>query len=65
MPRQARLAIAGIPWHVIQRGHNRAACFFAGQDYQYYLKTLEEQALEFDCAIHAYVLMTLTMSICY
>ena len=28
MPRRARLSIAGIPWHIIQRGNNRSACFF-------------------------------------
>ncbi len=58
MPRRARLAVAGIPWHIIQRGNNHSACFYAEQDYQYYLQTLEEQSLKYDCAIHAYVLMT-------
>ncbi len=28
MPRRARLAIAGIPWHIIQRGTNRSACIY-------------------------------------
>ena len=23
MPRRARLALPGIPWHIIQRGNNR------------------------------------------
>jgi len=27
MPRRARLSLPGIPWHVIQRGNNRAVCF--------------------------------------
>ncbi len=58
MPRRARLAIAGIPWHIIHRGNNRSACFFARSDYSYYLATLAEQAGKFDCALHAYVLMT-------
>jgi len=58
MPRRARLAIAGIPWHIIQRGNNRTACFYAVRDYRYYLQTLSEQAQKYDCAIHAYVLMS-------
>lgn len=58
MPRRSRLALAGIPWHVIQRGNNRTACFYTEDDYRYYLQHLEAQAKQFSCAIHAYVLMT-------
>lgn len=58
MPRRARLAIPGIPWHIIQRGNNRSVCFYAEDDYRKYLDTLREQAKKYDCAIHAYVLMT-------
>lgn len=58
MPRRARLAVPGIPWHIIQRGNDRAACFYTDEDYQYYLTTLYHQAKKYHCAIHAYVLMT-------
>lgn len=58
MPRRARLAIAGIPWHIIQRGNNRSACFYADEDYLRYLETLGEMARKYGCDIHAYVLMT-------
>ena len=58
MPRRARLAIAGVPLHLIQRGNNRTACFFAEEDYALYLDHLTELAPKFDCRIHAYVLMT-------
>jgi len=58
MPWRSRLAIAGIPWHIIQRGNNRCACFYLDNDYRYYLATLHEQASKYHCAIHAYVLMT-------
>lgn len=58
MPRRARLSIPGIPWHVIQRGNNRSVCFYAEEDFQFYLHYLEELAEKFGCAIHAYVLMT-------
>ena len=58
MPRRARLSIPGIPWHIIQRGNNRSVCFYAEEDYQLYLHHLQEFAVKFGCAIHAYVLMT-------
>jgi putative transposase len=58
MPRRARLAVAGIPWHIIQRGHNRSTCFFADDDRHIYLELLQQQAERFGCAIHAYCLMT-------
>ena len=58
MPRRARLRLAGLPLHIIQRGNNRTACFFADEDYALYLHHLREMARQFHCAIHAYVLMT-------
>ena len=58
MPRRARLSLPGIPWHIIQRGNNRSACFYTDEDYRYYLDTLKEQADKYKCLIHAYVLMT-------
>jgi len=39
-------------------GNNRQACFFADQDYQFYLQCLSEAASKHSCAVHAYVLMT-------
>ena len=29
MPRRARLLLDGVAMHLIQRGNNRCACFFA------------------------------------
>jgi putative transposase len=58
MPRHARLKIAGLPLHIIQRGNNRGNCFFEGRDYVLYLGLLEELGNLFSCALHAYVLMT-------
>jgi REP element-mobilizing transposase RayT len=43
MPRRARIAIAGIPWHIIQRGNNRSACFFAEGNYRHFLDTQREE----------------------
>ena len=37
MPRRARLAVEGIPWHIIQRGNSRTACFYCADDYLRYL----------------------------
>ncbi len=58
LPRRARLAIAGVPWHIIQRGNNRSACFYREEDYLFYLEQLNSQASKFGCALHAYCLMT-------
>lgn len=58
MPRRARISVPGIPWHIIQRGNNRTACFYAEDDYHKYLDTLKEQADKYGCQVHAYVLMT-------
>ena len=57
MPRRARLAVPGIPWHIIQRGNNRSTCFITDVDCENYLSILNEQAMQYGCAIHAYVLM--------
>jgi putative transposase len=57
MPRRARLSLPGVTWHILQRGNNRADCFFADEDYQYYLAQLADLCVRFDCALHAYVLM--------
>jgi putative transposase len=58
MARLPRLSIAGCPQHIIQRGNNRQACFFAKQDYKVYLDKLKDSATRHDVAIHAFVLMT-------
>jgi len=58
MPRRARLSLPGIPWHIIQRGNNRSACFYVDDDYHLYLDTLKEQAEKHGCRVHSYVLMT-------
>ena len=58
MPRRPRLNLPEVPLHVIQRGNNRQACFFAEEDYRFYLHWLGEGAEKYGCEIHAYVLMT-------
>jgi putative transposase len=58
MPRQPRLRIAGVPQHVIVRGNNRQATFFAPRDYRFYVECLRDTAAKHECLVHAYVLMT-------
>lgn len=47
-----------IPCHVIQRGNDRSACFFAEDDYRFYLQSLKDACLKYQVEVHAYVLMT-------
>ena len=58
MPRRPRMYLPGVPCHVIQRGNNREATFFAEQDYQFYLECLNDATRKYHVNIHAYVLMT-------
>ncbi|HTT82176.1 MAG TPA: transposase [Rhizomicrobium sp.] len=58
MARRKRFFLGGQPLHVIQRGNNRQAVFFAETDYAQYIGWLAEAAREYGLAIHGYVLMT-------
>ncbi len=58
MPRKPRFFVADIPTHVVQRGNNRQAIFFTDNDYRVYLGWVAEAAKRWNCAVHAYVLMT-------
>ena len=58
MPRRPRVHLPGQPLHIVQRGHNREACFFAEEDYHAYLHWLGEALVATEVQLHAYVLMT-------
>jgi putative transposase len=58
MARHRRYFLKNQPLHIIQRGNNRQAIFFAPGDYAQYRGWLGEAASEYGLAIHAYVLMT-------
>jgi len=58
MPRRARMYIAGLPYHIVQRGNNREACFFEPENYQYYLELWKECSKRYGVSVHAYCLMT-------
>lgn len=57
MARLPRLSIPGYPHHVIQRGNNRQPIFLTEADRRRMLDLLEENARQFEVAVHAYVLM--------
>ena len=58
MARYARIVVPGQAMHIIQRGNNRQATFYAEEDYRKYLDILFDYAGECECQIHAYVLLT-------
>ena len=58
MPRRARIVAAGYPMHVILRGIDRSAVFFADDDRLFFLDGLRTVSSEETVAVHAYVLMT-------
>ncbi len=50
--------VAGAAVHLIQRGNNRAQCFFTPEDRQFYLFHLARLLSRANCALHAFCLMT-------
>jgi len=58
MPRQPRYQLINVPQHVVQRGNNRQATFFADEDCIRYLEDLKTACETHCCELHAYVLMT-------
>ena len=58
MPRRPRVHLPGHPLHIVLRGHNREACFFAEEDFHTFLHCLGESLDASSIALHAYVLMT-------
>jgi len=56
--RRARLLFSGVPQHIVQRGNNRQASFFAEEDYRNYLDWLLEAVNKYECRVYAYVLMS-------
>lgn len=58
MARKPRIHLENVTQHVIQRGANREPCFFAEEDYRFYLDCLGDALKRYGCECHAYVLMT-------
>ncbi len=57
MARRARVVIAGLPHHVIQRGNRRQNVFFYEEDKQSYLTLLERYSKKYGLEVWAYCLM--------
>ncbi len=58
MSRPPRSDLTDVPQHVIQRGNARLPCFHDDNDRRRYLFALDTMASRYECAVHAYVLMT-------
>ena len=58
MPRRARSYLPGLPYHIVQRGNNREACFVEPENYLFYLELWQECAKRYGVSIHAWCLMT-------
>jgi putative transposase len=50
--------VPDLPYHIVQRGNNREACFIEPENYQFYLYLWKECAKRYGVAVHAYCLMT-------
>nr|WP_244672038.1 transposase [Pseudoxanthomonas spadix] len=57
MARLPRIALPGIPQHVVQRGNNRLPCFLDDGDRLRYLQLLRDALHHSGSTLHAYVLM--------
>jgi len=58
MPRRARMYIPDLPYHIVQRGNNREACFIEPENYQFYIELWKTLSKRYGVAVHAYCLMT-------
>ncbi len=58
MPRKPRFFLPNVPVHMIVRGNSRQAVFAEDDDYFAYRSWLREASEQYDCDIHAYVMMT-------
>lgn len=58
MPRRSRIAFAGYPHHIVQRGHSRNAVFFSDFDRGDYIATLQQCRDTYALKIYAYCLMS-------
>lgn len=57
VPRRSRMYIPELPYHIVQRGNNREACFIEPEDYRFYLDLWEKLSMRYGCIVHAYCLM--------
>ena len=58
MARLPRIVIPDEPLHIMHRGNNRQDIFQREEDYFRFLDDLKTSLKQYDCDLHAYVLMT-------
>lgn len=58
MARFSRQTIAGIPYHIINRGTNHEVIFFYRDDYQFFLGALELAKEKYPCKVYSFILMS-------
>jgi putative transposase len=58
MPRRKRNYLAGVPYHLVQRGNNRQRCFRGADDFSTYLDLWREKSHWYGVEVHAYCLMS-------
>jgi len=58
MARKPRLFVSQMPYHIVNRGHNRMNCFGYESDKAIFFKMLCAKLNEFSIKLHAFVLMS-------
>jgi len=58
MPRRSRHYVPGFPYHIVQRGNNKQACFLTSADRSFYLDLWRRVSRRYGTQVHAYCLMT-------
>lgn len=58
MARKPRLFVSGMPYHIVNRGHNRMHCFGHDADKIIFFNMLRSKLEEFSITLHAFVLMS-------
>lgn len=57
MPRQPRPVADGLVYHALNRGNNRAAVFFAPDDYRAFVDALAQTAQRYPFRLFGYCLI--------
>ena len=52
MPLRTRMYLPGYPYHVVQRGNNRQACFIQSADYQVYIDLWQQCSNRYQIEVH-------------
>jgi hypothetical protein len=44
-----------LPYHIVQRGNNREACFIEAENYQFYLELWKEISKRYGVLVHSFL----------